>query len=293
MAQEPRKRRKLIHKLRNKYKLVILNDETYEEKISLRLSRMNVFVVTGTITILLIVLTTMLIAFTPLREYIPGYTDVSLYERIHKLQNLTDSLEVVVQQRGRYMDNIRLILQGGDTLVDYPEYLDDTMLDYENIVITPSVEDSLLRMEIEEQGKYKLLYGGGEIQTESKALRSYAFFMPLRGVVTSKFNPAERHYGIDIVAVGQEAIKATLDGVVVLTGWTLETGYILVIQHHHDLLSVYQHNSVLLKEKGSFVRAGDPVAIVGSSGKLSTGPHLHFEIWYDGVPVDPAEFIAF
>jgi murein DD-endopeptidase MepM/ murein hydrolase activator NlpD len=293
MAQEIKKRRKLIHKLRNKYKLVILNDETYEEKISLRLSRMNVFVVTGVITILLIVLTTMLIAFTPLREYIPGYTDVSLYERLYRLQNLTDSLEIVVDQRGRYMDNIRNILLGGDTVTEYPEYSNDSVKDYESIIIKHSPEDSMLREEIESQGKYKLLFGGVETPVGSKALSSYAFFMPLRGIITNKFNPVNRHYGIDIVAVEQEAIKSTLDGVVIFTGWTLETGYTLIIQHHHDLVSVYQHNSVLLKEKGTFVKAGDPIAIVGSSGKLSTGPHLHFEIWYDGVPVNPADFIAF
>ena len=293
MAKEPQKKRKLIHKLRSKYKLVILNDETYEEKLSFRLSRMNVFVVTGTLTILLIVLTIVLIAFTPLREYIPGYTDVSLYEKLHRLQNLTDSLEVVVDQRGQYMDNIRRILEGGDTIADYKEITEDTTREYENITITPSAEDSMLRREFEEQGRFRMLLGGAESRSGSRALSSYAFFTPLRGIVTNYFNPAAKHYGIDIVAVENEAVKATLDGIVTFTGWTLESGHTMVIQHHHDLLTIYQHNSILLKEKGSFVKAGDAIAIVGSSGELSTGPHLHFELWYDGVPVNPADFIAF
>ena len=293
MPEEKKKRRKLIHKLRSKYKLVILNDETYEEKLSFRLSRMNVFVVTGTLTILLIAFTTFLIAFTPLREYIPGYTDVSLYERLYRLQNLTDSLELVVEQRGRYMDNIRRILEGGDTLVEHNVMTEDSSRDYENIVIRPSQEDSLLRQEFEAQGQHRLLYGASEYRTGNKGLANYAFFMPLRGVVTNHFDPLARHYGIDIVAIQSEAVKATLDGVITFTGWTLESGHTMIIQHHQDLLSVYQHNSILLKEKGAYVKAGDPIAIVGSSGELSTGPHLHFEIWYDGVPVNPADFIAF
>lgn len=293
MGQDNKKKRKLIHKLRSKYKLVILNDETYEEKLSFRLSRMNVFVVTGTVTILLIAFTTFLIAFTSLREYIPGYTDVSLYEKLYRMENLTDSLEVVVEQRARYMDNIRRILEGGDTIVDYNMMAEDSSRDYQNIVIKPSPEDSLLRKEFEANGQHRLLYGGTEYRTGNRGLTNYAFFMPLRGIITNHFDPVARHYGIDIVAIENEAVKATLDGVVTFTGWTLQTGYTMIIQHHHDLLSVYQHNSILLKEKGAFVRAGDPVAIVGNSGELSTGPHLHFEIWFDGVPVNPADFIAF
>jgi murein DD-endopeptidase MepM/ murein hydrolase activator NlpD len=287
------KKKKLTQKLRSKYKLVILNDETYEEKLTFRLSRMNVFIVTGTLTILLIVLTTLFIALTPLREYIPGYTDVSLYERLYRLQNLTDSLERVVDQRGQYMENIRNILQGGDTVVDMAQLAEVPDRDYDNIEITPSSEDSLLRDEFEGQGRNRLLFGGIDYSNGSQALSNYTFFMPLSGIITNHFNPSGKHYGVDIVAIDNEAVKATLDGVVTFAGWTLETGYTMIIQHHHNLLSVYQHNSILLKEQGAYVKAGDPVAIVGSSGKLSTGPHLHFEIWYDGVPVNPADFIAF
>jgi murein DD-endopeptidase MepM/ murein hydrolase activator NlpD len=293
MSQETKIRRRLIHKLRNKYKLVILNDETYEEKISLRLSRMNVFIVTGTITILLIALTTILIAFTPLREYIPGYTDVSLSKKIYRLQNLADSLDIVVQQRGRFLDNIRNILEGRDTIVNYQEIATDSLKGYDKIVVRPSREDSMLRLEFEGQGQYKLDVSGQDRSSGVRNLSSFTFFTPLRGIVTSNFDPKQKHYGIDIVSVQREAVKATLDGVVIFTGWTLETGYTMIIQHYNDLLSVYQHNSTLLKEKGSYVKAGDPIAVVGSTGKLSTGPHLHLEIWYQGVPINPADFIAF
>ncbi len=124
-------------------------------------------------------------------------------------------------------------------------------------------------------------------------ISSFSFFTPLRGIVTSKFDPATKHYGVDIVSVQNEAIKATLDGVVIFTGWTLETGYTVCLQHENDLVSIYKHNSAILKEQGSYVKAGDPIAIIGSSGEYSTGPHLHFELWYNGVPVAPTDFIKF
>ena len=292
MVQE-KKKQKFIEKLRNKYKLVILNDETYEEKLSFRLSRLNVFVLTGFLTILLILLTTFLIAFTPLKEYIPGYPDVTLYEKLYKLQRRADSLEVGVKQKNAYLDNLRRILQGNDTLVSFSTPA-DTFRNYDDIKFSRSHEDSVLRAEFESQnreGKYISLqdnHAGGNAD-----INSFSFFTPLRGIVTSKFNPREKHYGIDIVAVQNEAIKATLDGVVVFTGWTLETGYVIGIQHSHNLFSIYKHNSALLKEQGAFVKAGDPIAIVGSSGELSTGPHLHFELWYNGTPVNPSDFMIF
>ena len=295
MTEESKKNEKWYRKLRNKYKLVILNDETYEEKLSFKLSRLNVFVASGTLAIFLIVITTLLIAFTRLREYIPGYTDVSLYERIYRLEELTDSLDADSRQKSLYLENIRLILSGKDTTVISP-LKKDTSESYGTISSYASSEDSAFRSEVEAQ----LLAGDNEIRLSQHEragsrpdISSFSFFTPLRGIVTSKFDPATKHFGVDIVSVQNEAIKAVLDGVVVFSGWTLETGYTITIQHEHDLVSVYKHNSALLKDQGSFVKAGDAIAIIGSSGEYSTGPHLHFEIWYNGVPVDPTEFIKF
>jgi murein DD-endopeptidase MepM/ murein hydrolase activator NlpD len=293
MAQESKKQEKWYRKLRDKYKLVILNDETYEEKVSFKLSRLNVFVATGTIAILLIILTTILIAFTRLREYIPGYTDVSLYEQLYKIEELTDSLEADSRQKALYLENLRLILSGRDTTIVNP-VREDTVGHYDDITGYPSENDSVFRDEFESQ-----LMGGEERipvhdrGTAKPDISRFTFFTPLRGIVTSKFDPATKHYGVDIVSVQNEAIKATLDGVLIFTGWTLETGYTVCMQHENDLVSVYKHNSAILKEQGSYVKAGDPIAIIGSSGEFSTGPHLHFEIWYNGVPVDPAQFIKF
>jgi murein DD-endopeptidase MepM/ murein hydrolase activator NlpD len=294
MAQEKKKSTRFIKKLRNKYKLVILNADTYEEKISFRLSRLNVFVLIGFITIILIAGTTLLIAFTPLREYIPGYTDVSLYKKLYRMTELTDSLQTDLKQKSQYIDNIRNILSGKDTSYHKVDVASDTFINYSDINIVPSKEDSMLREQIENQivgNPYTL---GSESRTPNRSsISSFSFLVPLRGIVTSKFDPLQKHFGVDIVAVKSEAIKATLDGVVILTGWTLETGYVIAIQHEHDLVSVYKHNSALLKEQGDIVHAGDPIAIVGSSGEMSTGPHLHFELWYNGVPIDPAEFMTF
>ena len=293
MAEDNHLKKKWYRKLRNKYKLVILNDETYEEKLSFKLSRLNVFVATGTLAILLVFITTIIIAFTSLREYIPGYTDVTLYEKVYRLSELTDSLETVVRQKSLYLENLRIVLSGKDTTIVTP-LKKDTNNHYQNIYRHASREDSLFRAEFENQlteGDVKL--AAVERIGSRPDISYFTFFAPLRGIITSAFDPANRHFGVDIVSVRNEAIKATLDGVVIFTGWTLETGYNISIQHENDLVSVYKHNSALLKDQGTFVKAGDPIAIVGSSGELSTGPHLHFELWYNGVPVDPAVFIKF
>jgi murein DD-endopeptidase MepM/ murein hydrolase activator NlpD len=294
MAEQSKKKDVWYRKLRNKYKLVILNDETYEEKLSIKLSRLNVFIVSGATAILLIILTTILIAFTSLREYIPGYTDVELYEQLYQLQSKTDSLEDDSRQKSLYLENLRIILSGKDTTIVSP-LVEDTTERYSSVNTNPTDQEAVFRQDYESR-----FSGGGEIRISGHEkgsgrpdISSFSFFTPLRGIVTSKFNPSQKHYGVDIVSVQNEAIKATLDGVVTFTGWTLETGYTISIQHENDLISVYKHNSALLKDQGSSVKAGDPIAIIGSTGEQSTGPHLHFELWYNGVPVDPTTFIKF
>ena len=293
MPQTIKKREKWYRKLRAKYKLVILNDETYEEKLSFKLSRLNVFVASGTIAIVLIIITTILIAFTRLREYIPGYTDVSLYEQLYKIEELTDSLDADTRQKTLYYENLRLLLSGRDTTIISP-LREDTVGRYDNITSHASSNDSAFREDFESQMTGNEDKGSDHNRGGSKPdISSFSFFTPLRGIVTSKFDPATKHYGVDIVSVQNEAIKATLDGVVIFTGWTLETGYTVCLQHENDLVSIYKHNSAILKEQGSYVKAGDPIAIIGSSGENSTGPHLHFELWYNGVPVAPTNFIKF
>lgn len=296
MAKEEKKsRKKWIRKLRTKFRLVILNDETYEERLSFRLSRLNVFVAVGVTAIILIVLTTFLIAFTPLREYIPGYTDVTLSRRINTLLNKTDSLEQITAQKNLYLDHIKRIIEGQDVDFDSLSQVEESNpIDIDNIRYNRSSADSILRKEYEEETSYDLYYSENEEPLYQRNNRSNLnFFTPLKGIVTSDFNMDLKHYGIDIVSEENEAVKAALDGTVLFADWTVATGYILAIQHAGNFITVYKHNSVLLKEQGNYVKAGEAVAIVGESGELSTGEHLHFELWHNGLPVDPKEYIAF
>lgn len=292
------KKEKWYHKLRHKYRLVIFHDETFEEKLSFRLSRMNVFVLAVSLSFFLVLITSYIIAFTSLREYIPGYTDVNLNRKVYQMERTADSLEMVFNQKQTYFQNIRRIIEGHD-------FADDSInavrsgtqsgtINADTIRLSRSLEDSLLRMEFENLERFNLLPDAQLIpDARRRAMGIANFFIPLKGIITNKFNPIEKHFGIDIVSRNNEAIKATLEGTVVYAAWTLDQGYVIGLQHTGGFFSVYKHNSVLLKREGDFVRAGEPIAIIGESGELSTGPHLHFELWYNTTPVNPEDFISF
>jgi murein DD-endopeptidase MepM/ murein hydrolase activator NlpD len=296
MAQDKKdkKKKSFMSRLRNKYRLVIMNDETLEERLTFRLSRLNVFVVLGTLTIILIILTSILIAFTPLREYIPGYTNVGLQKKLYEMQIKTDSIEKGLEKRDIFIQNMKDVMNGKDLATDVP-LTKDTLHKYNNIKLKKSPEDSLLRAEMENQGKYNLyrFENSENIRQKNQSIGKVLFFVPLKGVITNEFNPSQNHYGVDIVSKQNEAIKCVLDGTVILSNWTLETGYTIAIQHQQNIVSVYKHNSALLKKEGDFVKAGDPIAIIGQTGELTTGPHLHFELWSDGNPVNPKDYINF
>ncbi|WP_421751402.1 M23 family metallopeptidase [Croceimicrobium sp.] len=288
MASEKKESKKLITKLRNKYRLVILNDDTFEEKLSFKLSRLNVFVVSGLSVILLIAGTTLLIAFTPLREYIPGYSSTALKRDAIRLAQVTDSLENQLNYNSLFLKNIQGVINGQEPL----DLSDDQVVDSLNqsqINLSISKDDSLLRKMVEEEEQFNIPVEG----RRRLNLESLNFFIPIKGLVTQSFNPEEEHLGIDIVAKENEVIKATQDGRVIFAEWTAETGYVMIIQHAEKFISVYKHNSALLKSQGQDVSSGEPIAIIGNSGELSSGPHLHFELWYNGYAVDPQEYISF
>ena len=281
--------KKIVHKLRNKYRLVILNDDTFEEKLSLKLSRLNVFLMSGFGAVFLIAATTLLIAFIPLREYIPGYSSTELRKQANELTFTTDSLQQQLTFNQRYLLNLRNIISGkpvinfGDTAV-----ADSTIT--AELDKSISREDSVLRNMVEEEERFNLDAGADESHLP---LSGISFFIPVKGLVTNEYNVEQDHFGVDIVAQKNEVIKATQDGIVVFSGWTTETGHVLVLQHRQNLLSIYKHNSALLKKEGELVKVGEPIGIIGNSGELSSGPHLHFELWYNGNPVDPRNFMTF
>jgi murein DD-endopeptidase MepM/ murein hydrolase activator NlpD len=296
MAKDPKEKKRMswMDRLKNKYRLVIMNDETLEERLTFRLSRLNVFLVLGTLTIILIILTSLLIAFTPLREYIPGYTNIGLQKKLYELQIKTDSIQRGMEKKERFIQNMKDVMNGKDLATDVP-LTSDTLRKYNNIKLKKSPEDSLLRTEIENQGKYNLykFENADKAREKNQSIGKVLFFVPLKGVITNEFNPSLNHYGVDIVAKQNEAIKSVLDGTVILSNWTLETGYTIAIQHQQNIVSVYKHNSALLKKEGDFVKAGAPIASIGQTGELTTGPHLHFELWSDGNPVNPKDYINF
>ncbi len=280
---------KKFQRLKHKYRLVILNDDTFEEKISLRLSQLNVFVVVGISSLVLILLVILLIAFTPLREFIPGYANVSV--RKQGVENFlkSDSIEVILAENNLYIDNIKHIIQGDPIEFDDKSVIDSNV-NYAAIKNEPIVEDSVLRNMIETEEKYNLFNKAGSTPGN---ISSFIFLQPLKGTVTDRFNIKKQHFGIDVVAPKNEAIKATLDGTVIFAEWTVETGYVIQLQHADNIVSIYKHNSVLHKEVGDHVKAGEVIAIVGNSGELSTGPHLHFELWYNGIPINPEDYMMF
>jgi len=278
-------------KLKRHYKLVLMDEDSFEEKIAFRITRLGVLIFGSSFIIVLILSTIYLVAFTRLREYIPGYTDITLPKKIYDLQQKTDSLELEFKRKDLYVSNMKRIIEGEDVPDVYlpPPGKIST---YDTIKISPSKEEKELRDEFESQSMYNL-YQDRSYQITPTSFGNINFFPPLSGIVTGKFDPANDHFGVDIVATRNEAIKAALDGTVIFSDWTLETGYVIGIQHQNNLITVYKHNSTLLKQQGTFVKAGETISIIGESGELTTGPHLHFEIWYNGKPIDPEEFITF
>lgn len=289
MAEKNKKKPKEIkQKLLHKYRLVILNENTYEEKISFKLNRLNVFVSGTLFMIALIGVTTLIIAFTPLREYIPGYSSTRLKRQATELTYRTDSLVTVLNYTNQYLDNVRMVLSGDieNNEVSRDSLFEQFKLDPSSIDLTPIREDLLLREEVELEDKYNLF----ERNVENLG---FLLFSPLSGTLSQEFDSEKRHYAVDVVAKEGSPIKAIADGVVLFSEWTSTTGYVLIIKHQDNLTSVYKHNGSLSKEQGDIVKAGEVVAAVGNTGELTTGPHLHFELWSKGNAVNPLDYIDF
>ncbi len=286
---EKKDKKSFIQKFRHKYRLSIYRDETFEEVLNLRLSKMNVLALVSALTLIFLVIVISIIAYTPARELIPGYPDENTIRNIRLNAHRLDSLELEMKKRDTYFENIRRIVSGEE-----PEQLHnpkDTVVKKGSITFQRSREDSLLRNMLESDAPYSLLYQDSR-RTKS-SLSNVLLFPPVKGMITNSFNPAEDHYGTDVVAAPNEVVKATLGGTVIIASWTLETGHVIQVQHETNLISVYKHNAELLKGVGDHVTAGEPIAIVGNSGELTTGPHLHFELWHNGSPLNPENYVTF
>ncbi|MEA3316470.1 MAG: M23 family metallopeptidase [Bacteroidota bacterium] len=283
------KKKRILDKLKNKYRLIIFNDSSYEEVWGLKLSRLNVFAVFGSAAIVLITIVILTIALTPLREYIPGYPDgnmrTNIISNVHKL----DSLQHEIKIRDRYFNNMKMIIRG-----EVPESFisaKDSIIQTKEVNFTKSENDSLLREQIEKEELFNLAMFSSK--NEKIDLSKIYFYPPVKGEVSAKFNPDISHYGTDI-GPQDNVVLATLDGTVTFASWTVETGYVVQIQHDNNFISLYKHNAELLKNVGDRVEAGEAIAIIGNSGELYTsGPHLHFELWHNGRPLDAEDYIDF
>jgi murein DD-endopeptidase MepM/ murein hydrolase activator NlpD len=283
------KKKSLTERLKDKFRLIIYNDSSFEEIWYIRLTRVNIIILTSSLVILVVVGIFALTAFTGIRQLIPGYPDENLRRTIHMNAVRLDSLENEIRMRDQYFQNIRSLVAGKEP--PNPVTIGDTNIKPVPFEFTRSMEDSLLRLQIEQEEQYNLLTLSD--QRSPTDLAGIHFFAPIRGLVTLPFNASENHFGTDIVAAPNEVVKATLDGTVIMDAWTVETGYVIHIQHENNLVSVYKHNSELLKQAGNIVKAGDAIAIIGNSGELTTGPHLHFELWHNGTAIDPQSYIVF
>ena len=279
---------RLWDRLKYKYKLSVINETSYEEVFNFRLSQLHVLTALSVLAVILVVLTILLIAFTGLREFVSGDPDGNMRQMIAQNALRVDSLENELLKRDRFFKSIRLVLNGGDTTSlersreDTARYRNDT------IRFQISEQENEFRAAIEERERFNLSLGMKEQNHDY-----YHFFPPVEGIVTQSFDEKKRHYGTDIVAKANAKVAAVLDGVVIFTDWTLKTGYVIQVQHTNDLISVYKHNSILLKKQGDYVRAGEVLGVVGNTGEESSGPHLHFELWRAGNPLNPENFIKF
>lgn len=289
MAKKTKKKGKFREKITNKFRLVVLNEDTFQEYFSIKLSRLNIFVLGGIFSILLVSLTTVFIAFTPLKEYIPGYSSTSLQRKATKLVYETDSLKNRLGVLQNYTQSLITVLTGNHPITD--ENIDSlkktasqSTVDIKKLNATKA--DSVFREKVESKDRFPLFD-----KAENKI--DIVFFAPITGNITQDFNANNKHFAIDIVAVTGTPIKVIEDGTVIFSEWTTETGYVIIIEHLNGFISVYKHNGALLKQQGGFVKSGEVIASVGSTGELTTGPHLHFELWYNGYPVNPINYIDF
>ena len=282
------KEKKLAKKLLHKYRLVILNEDTFEERLSFKLTRLNVFVLSSIMAILLVIATIILIAFTPLREYIPGYSSTALKLKATELNYKTDSLQQVLAMNERYYSSIKRVLQGDVSTVEFnrDSIIEAAKLDTTEIDLAPNKADSLLREKVNKEDKYNLF----ESATTNA---SFVLFPPVNGTISEGYNAKEKHYAVDLVVTKDSPIKSTADGTVIFAEWTAETGYVVIIEHSEGLLSVYKHNASITKNQGDLVKAGEVIATAGNTGEFTTGPHLHFELWSNGYPINPTNFIDF
>jgi murein DD-endopeptidase MepM/ murein hydrolase activator NlpD len=287
MAQK-NKKKNLKATWTHRYRMVVLNDDTFEERFSLKLTKLNVFIVAVFLAVVLITATTALIAYTSLREYIPGYSSEDLKRQSLTLYQETDSLKQKLAANEKQYQRIKMVLSGDITPQEYTRIDSITKVETQEEVpdLSPIAQDSVLRREVARADKYNVIEG-------ATARTNFVFYPPVQGTISSGYDKDIKHFAVDVVAPMNTPVKSAADGTVIFSGWTAETGFTILIEHSYGLITVYKHVQSLSKEQNDQVLAGEVIASVGNTGELTTGPHLHFELWSDGTPLDPTNFISF
>ncbi|MCO6485630.1 MAG: M23 family metallopeptidase [Saprospiraceae bacterium] len=290
MEESPDKRPR---KLKKPYRLVVLKEDSLEEVGSYRLTPLGLYVLFSSLFVGLSIVVALLIIFTPLKRWIPGYGEGSSHTEMVRLRSRIGEMEKQLLMQERYTESIRRMLTG-DVTTNEDEITGQTTLNDSLLQVSRIEEDEILRQ------SYLLGEGlpetAGPVRESTSAsipLAQLLFTPPVTGEISAGFTPEDNHLGIDIIAPRNTPVKAAMDGFVVFSDWTLETGNSIALLHDHHVVTFYKHNSMLLKKAGQFVRAGEAIAIIGNTGTMTSGPHLHFEIWHKGKAVDPARYVRF
>ena len=279
--------------LKKSYRLVVMNNESFEEVGSYQLSLLNLYAAICAILVAVVLMVTLLIVFTPIKRLIPGYGDAGAFTELLELNKSMDDLEAQFVSNETYINSKkRRITDNVEAQEDMEQSEESNSTNAQGTIIDRVQEDNELREEIEllEQKEKKQ---SPEAVANEVPLEQLFFIPPITGRISEGFMADKKHYGVDILAPKNTPVKAVMDGYVITSDWTLETGNTLGIQHANGIVTFYKHNSALLKKTGSFVKAGEAVAIIGNTGTLSDGPHLHFELWHKGRPINPIDFINF
>ena len=287
MANKKNNNRTWLQNLLNRYRMIVINETTFNEEFSFRFSRLNIFSIIILLLVFIFTGTFFLVSYTPIKEFIPGYTSTKVRKEAIRNTFLLDSLVTKFQKQDQFIKSIKSALSGkNESDEGLLKEINKNNLESFNREFNRVKADSLLRLEVMQEDKYNLM-------PNSKNNVKFMLFSPASGLISEPFNSEIKHFAVDIALAKDTPIKSVAVGTVVLAEWTSDTGYVIVIKHNHGLLSVYKHNSTIEKSQGDIVQAGEVIAFAGNSGELSTGYHLHFELWIDGYPVDPTNFIDF
>ncbi len=281
-------------KEQKKYRLVVYEKKSYKELMVYEFSKNKAYFVGVSILLLIALIMSLLFIYTPLNYFFPSRSNAHLKEQIVNNAILIDSLENRLTQHNKYIVNLKDILQGKiptDTLKREATIKQETKKN-DNIEVTDTYMDSVIKKQIETSELESVTRSGTNIKAEDN-IKNLHFFVPLKGTISNEFNSNAGHFGVDIIPENDKAVLSTLAGTVIMNEWSLKSGHVIAVQHSNNLISFYKHNASTLKETGDRVTAGESIAIAGNSGENTSGPHLHFELWKNGIPVNPKDYINF